>query len=84
MTTTLCPRCGAPIPWDGQSKTVHCPYCQIVVTPSAYGAPRPPMPGMGAPRASGGAAGCLIAAVVVGVVALFGGIGFWFMLRAKS
>jgi sugar lactone lactonase YvrE len=69
--TTLCPRCGAPIPWDGIAKTVNCPYCKVVVQALAVGAPPPARhPAMVTPQSGGGGTGCIIAGVAVAVVAV--------------
>jgi sugar lactone lactonase YvrE len=76
--TTLCPRCGAPIPWDGFAKTVNCPYCQIVVTPTA--GPRGNVPAMVTPAAGAGlGVGCLMAIIAL-VVLFFAGAGAAFFL----
>lgn len=83
--TTLCPRCGAPIPWDGTAKTVDCPYCRIVVTPSQFGAPPRNVPAMRTPSAAGAmGAGCVIAIVITLVVTLAGAGAAIFLLRSTS
>ncbi len=82
--TTLCPRCGAPIPWDGQAKTVNCPYCKIVVTPMVHGASPRQVAAMRSPSGGGMGVGCIIAAVV-GLFVLVGvGVGAVVMLRAGA
>jgi hypothetical protein len=82
--TTLCPRCGAPIPWDGMAKTVPCPYCQIVVTPAAAGALRAPIPAMTTPARGGGAGlgvGCAVVAVIV-LLLMGAGAAFFFVRKS--
>jgi streptogramin lyase len=80
--TTLCPRCGAPIPWDGHSKTVNCPFCRVVVTPTPFG--QAPV-AMRPVAAKGSNAGCIVAAIVgVVVVVAIGGAITGFVLLAKG
>jgi sugar lactone lactonase YvrE len=82
--TTLCPRCGAPIPWDGAQRSVACPFCKVMVTPSPFGAP-PPNRNPAMTSASSGSSGCIIAGVVVAAVVLaLAGVGMLLVMRTPS
>jgi sugar lactone lactonase YvrE len=82
--TTLCSRCGAPVPWDGVTKTITCPFCQTVLHPSAMGAPVARNPAMVQGGGGGAATGCIIAAVVVAFVVLGGIFVAFFMVKRAA
>jgi len=76
-----CPRCGAPVPWDGVVPSLPCPYCAATIVPGNA----PPMaPGFPTSARGGGGVGCIIAAVVALALMVVLGAGFFlFALRAS-
>ncbi len=66
------------------TKTVNCPYCQIVVTPAAAHRPPGPVPAMVTPAAGAGlGVGCVMAIIISIVVMVLIGAGMAvFMFKA--
>jgi hypothetical protein len=67
-----CPSCGAPLRWKGEAPVVACRYCDTHVhTPSGQVTQQPAVV-RSQGKASGG--GCIVAAAILGVNLLAGGI----------
>ena len=84
MTTTRdvsCPRCGAPVPWDGVVPSLPCPFCAATIVP---GASPPPSPGLPVGARSGGGIGCVIGAVVAVVALMVVGGAVFALLALRS